>query len=190
MHFGAEAYDLFTADAGYRVPEHAFSFTPNVTRPHSRGTVRLRSADPLDAPRVDPRYLTDPEGADARSMLWGMRLARRLAEQEAFAGWVGSEVAPGPEATSDAALLEFLRMTHGSVFHPAGTCRMGAPSDHRTVVDSSLRVRGVDALRVVDNSVLPTLVGVNPCMTCMTVAERAAALIAGSPASDRRLAAT
>jgi choline dehydrogenase len=185
MHFGAEAYDLFTLAAGYPTPQHAFSITPNVARPHSRGTVRLRSTDPHDPPRVDPRYLNDHAGADAGAMLFGMRLARKLAAQDAFAEWAGSEVAPGRDVTSDDALLEFLRAAHGSVFHPAGTCKAGGASDPLAVVDPELRVRGIESLRVVDASILPTLVGVNPCITCMTVAERAADLIAGPPSSHQ-----
>lgn len=177
IHFGHEGYDLYAGPAGYAAPDRAVSFTPNVARPQTVGTVRLRSSDPNDPPVVDPRYLTDPDRADERALLAGMRLTRKLAQQPALARWLQAEVAPGPVVRSDEQLLEYLRATHGSVFHPVGTCRMGRSDDPLAVVDPRLRVRGVTGLRVADSSIMPRIVGVNPCLSCMLIGERAAEFV-------------
>jgi choline dehydrogenase-like flavoprotein len=177
IHFGTEGYDMNTRELGMPSPEYAVTLAPNVARPASRGTVQLRSPDPTAPPRVDPRYFSDADGHDERVMLAAMRVARRIAATSPLQDWLGLEIAPGSGAQSDQDVLAFLRQAHGSVFHPAGTCRIGAASDPRAVVDPSLRVYGVTALRVADASVFPTLVGVNPCVTSMMVGERAASLI-------------
>ena len=102
-----------------------------MTHPRSEGTVTLRSTDPADPPRIDPRYFTDPEGYDERTVLEGIKLARRIAEQPALADWIERELQPGPEVTSDDELMAYARATAYTAFHPAGTCRMGAPDDPR-----------------------------------------------------------
>jgi len=163
---------------GYPTTSNGFCLTPNVTRGRSRGTVRLRSRDFRDRPRVDPRYFTDPEDHDLRVMLAGIRLARRIAEQAPLDGWIARELAPGPDATSDEALTEYVLRTHNTVYHPAGTARMGAPDDAQAVLDPRLRVRGVHGLRVADASVMPFLPAINPNITCMMIGEKAADLLA------------
>jgi len=110
-------------------------------------------------------------------MLAGVKLARTIAEQPPLAAWVGRELAPGPEATTDDELLDYIHRCHNTVYHPAATARMGAASDPMAVLDPQLRVKGVSGLRVVDASAMPKLPAVNPNITVMTMAEKCADLI-------------
>ncbi len=100
-----------------------------------------------------------------------------IAEQPPLAGWVGTELAPGPEAATDDELLDYIHRTHNTVYHPAATARMGAADDPMAVLDPQLRVKGVSGLRVVDASAMPKLPAVNPNITVMTMAEKCADLI-------------
>jgi choline dehydrogenase-like flavoprotein len=177
MHYGSVPFDMNTLRHGYPTTDNGFCLTPNVTQGRSRGTVRLRSRDFRDRARVDPRYFTDPEGYDERIMLTGVELARKIAEQPPLAAWVGRELAPGPDATSDDELLDYIHRCHNTVYHPAATARMGAVSDPMAVLDPQLRVKGVTGLRVVDASAMPKLPSVNPNITVMTMAEKCAELI-------------
>ena len=159
-------------------PTHAFSgFTMSVCqlRPQSRGWVRIRSADPLTAPAMQANYLSTQ--ADRETLIAGIRLARRIAATGALSPYVKSEYRPGPEVESDADLLEFARNTGGTIFHPSGTCKMGDASDHQAVVDPELRVHGVDGVRVVDCSIMPTLTSGNTNVPVIMIAEKAADLI-------------
>lgn len=165
------------AAAGVAVPEHVLAMYPNVARARSRGTVRLRSADPADGLRVDPRYYTDPDGRDIGHMIEGIRLARRVAAEPALARWIAREIAPGAALQRDEDLAAYARRAGGTVYHQAGSCRMGAATDRDAVVDPLLRVRGVGGVRVADASVFPSMPAVNPCLTCMAVGERCAELI-------------
>ena len=180
MHYGSVPFDMNTLRRGYPTTDNGFCLTPNVTQGRSRGTVRLRSLDYRDRPRVDPRYFTDPEGYDERIMLAGIRLARKIAEQAPLKGWIARELAPGPDATTDDELLDYVHQTHNTVYHPAATARMGAVTDPMAVLDPQLRVKGVSRLRVVDASAMPKLPAVNPNITVMTMAEKCADLIRGS----------
>lgn len=177
FHFGTVPFDWNTVPLGYPTAAQAFCLTPNVSRARSEGVVRLRSCDPTLPPLIDCCYFTDPEGYDEQVMLAGVKLARCLAEQPALRSWIKRELAPGLNVQSDADLSEYARRTANTVYHPAGTCRMGAADDPRAVVDPSLRVRGVDRLRVADASIFPTMIGVNPCITCMMIGEKCADLI-------------
>ncbi len=177
MHYGSVPFDMNTLRRGYPTTDNGFCLTPNVTQGHSRGTVRLRTRDFRDRPRVDPRYFTDPDGYDERIMLTGVRLARKIAEQAPMAAWVGRELAPGPDATTDDELLDYIHQCHNTVYHPAATARMGAVTDPMAVLDPELRVKGVSRLRVVDASAMPKLPAVNPNITVMTMAEKCAELI-------------
>jgi choline oxidase len=177
MHYGSVPFDMNTLRRGYPTTDNGFCLTPNVTQGRSRGTVRLRSPDFRDRPRVDPRYFTDPEGYDERIMLTGVRLARRIAEQAPLAAWVGRELAPGPDATTDDELLDYIHQCHNTVYHPAATARMGSVTDPMAVLDPQLRVKGASRLRVVDASAMPKLPAVNPNITVMTMAEKCADLI-------------
>ncbi|SHG13365.1 GMC family oxidoreductase [Streptoalloteichus hindustanus] len=186
LHLGLEVFDLQTGPAGFPTAEHGFSLTPNVARARSEGVVRLRSADPAAPPVIDFRYFTDPEGYDERIMLAGVHLAREIAAQAPLRDWVGKELSPGAAMVDDAELSEYVRRTANTVYHPAGTCRMGAPDAATTVVDPELRVLGVDGLRVADASVFPSMPSVNPNLTCMVVGERLAGFVTGrhDPAHD------
>ena len=126
MHYGSVPFDMNTLRRGYPTTDNGFCLTPNVTQGRSRGTVRLRSLDYRDRPRVDPRYFTDPDGYDERIMLAGIRLARKIAEQAPLKDWIARELAPGPDATTDDELLDYVHQTHNTVYHPAATARMGA----------------------------------------------------------------
>lgn len=140
-------------------------------RPRSRGRVELASADPTAPPRIDPAYLTEPD--DLRAHVEGLRLAHAILADEAFRGLVGERLVP--PGTSDEALAADVRRRATTVFHPVATCAMGPDED--SVVDPSLRVRGVDGLRVVDASVLPRMPGANTLAPTVVVAERGADLI-------------
>jgi choline oxidase len=174
---------------GHDRPPHGLSITPNAANSLGEGTVRLRSADPADLPLIDPGYLRDPDERDLAVLIEGLRLARELARAPALADWLTQELCPGPELTSGDELGDYVRRQLSTVHHPAGTARMGAPTDERSVVDPQLRVIGVAGLRVADASIFPTLPSVNPCMTCMMIGERAAEIIAASLSGAEELSA-
>ena len=142
-------------------------------RPESRGTVTIASPDPTTAPAIRPNYLSTE--SDCRTMIDGMKLARRIAVQPAFAGHVAEEYLPGALVTSDQDLLAYIRETGGTIFHPAGTCKMG--NDEQAVVDDRLRVRGVEALRVADCAIMPTVISGNTNAPAIMIGEKAAAMI-------------
>jgi choline oxidase len=177
LHVGSEVFDLHTANHGYPSAPSGVAFTPNVAHARSEGTVRLRSADPGVRPSIDFAYFTDPDGYDERVMVDGVELAREIASQAPLAGWLARELSPGAQVTVRPELSEYVRRTANTVYHPAGTCRMGDPADGRTVVDPELRVLGLDGLRVADASIFPSMTTVNPNLTCMAIGERAAELL-------------
>jgi choline oxidase len=178
MHYGTVPFDMHTARQGYPSAEDEFCLTPNVTRARSRGTVRLRSRDFRDKPKVDPRYFTDPEGHDLRVAIAGIRLAREIVAQPAMAEWAGRELSPGIEAQTDEEIGDYILATHNTVYHPVGTVRMGPVDDDMSPLDPQLRVKGVTGLRVADASVMPEIVTVNPNITTMMIGEKASDLIA------------
>jgi choline dehydrogenase len=159
--------------AGSKV--HEFSgFTMSVCQlqPESRGHVRLKSPDPLAAPAMQPNYLSTEK--DRATLVAGIRLARALAATRALSPYVAGEYRPGPEAKSDDALLEFAKNTAGTIFHPSGTCKMGPASDPLAVVDHDLAVHGLAGIRVVDCSIMPTLVSGNTNAPVVMIAEKIA----------------
>ncbi|MFJ6724323.1 GMC family oxidoreductase [Streptomyces sp. NPDC091281] len=162
---------------GYERPPYGVSMTPNIPKPRSRGRLYLTSADPAVKPALDFRYFTDDEDYDGRTLVDGIRIAREIAATEPLASWLKREVAPGPAVTGDEELSEYARKVAHTVYHPAGTCRMGAADDELAVVDPQLRVRGLQALRVADASVFPTMTAVNPMIGVLMVGERAVDLI-------------
>ncbi len=185
MHYGSVPFDLNTVRWGYPTTSNGFCLTPNVTRGRSRGTVRLRTRDFRDRAKVDPRYFTDPDGHDIRVMLAGIRFARRIAEQPALKCWIERELTPGPDAVTNHELIDYLYKTHNTVYHPAGTARMGAVNDLEAVVDPRLRVKGVAGLRVADGSIMPFLPAVNPNITTMMIGEKASDLLAEDAGQPR-----
>jgi len=159
---------------GVHLPDSAPSLTlmPTMIYPESRGTVRLASTDPFNAPLIDPNYLAEPQ--DVATLVAGMELVRETLAHQAIAREVGREMLPGSEQNG-AELAEFVRRNASGVYHPVGTCRMG--TDERAVVDPALRVRGVEGLRVADASIMPSIVGGNTNAAAMMIGERAAELI-------------
>ncbi|KQX93833.1 GMC family oxidoreductase [Variovorax sp. Root473] len=160
-------------------PLHRFSgFSASAAqcRPESRGSVGLRSADPLAPPRIVSNYLEQPH--DVKVLVEGLKMLREIYRQPAFRELVtGEEYLPGNATRSDAALAQFAREKGGTVFHPVGTCRMG--EDDGAVVDASLRVRGVEALRVIDASVMPTMTSANTNAAAIMIGEKGADLLLG-----------
>ncbi|MCA6092972.1 GMC family oxidoreductase N-terminal domain-containing protein [Streptomyces sp. SCA3-4] len=163
---------------GYEKPGHGVSMTPNIPKPRSRGRLYLTSADPAVKPALDFRYFTDEEDYDARTLVDGIKIAREIAKAEPLAGWLKREVCPGPDVTSDEDLSEYARKVAHTVYHPAGTCRMGAADDTEAVVDPQLRVRGLKNIRIADASVFPTMTAVNPMIGVLMVGEKCAELLA------------
>lgn len=153
----------------------AMAICAQACRPLSRGSVRLRSADPLDPPLIDPGYLTHRD--DLALQIEGVHMARKIASAQPLAGLLHGEVSPGAHATSDAALGAAIRATSGSVWHPVGTCRMGSGTD--AVVDAALSVHGLRNLRVVDASVMPQITSANTNLPTIMLAEKAADLVCG-----------
>jgi choline dehydrogenase len=174
---GLQLFFLMTLPPDY--PEagatnrHGMTFTGYVNRPISRGTVTLASSDPLERPLLDFNYLSDPD--DVRCAIAGVRWNLKILYAKAFDDIRGAEVAPGEWNRSDADLESFVRRTASTTWHPAGTCKMG--NDKAAVVDSQLRVHGIDALRVVDASIMPTIVSGNTNAPVIMIAEKAADMI-------------
>jgi len=154
---------------------HGFAMSIVNLYPRSRGEVRLASRDPRVAPLVNPNILIEPE--DSAPLLRGLHLVRQLCGTPAFAPYRATEVRPGRSARSDADLKAYMRQAAGTAHHPVGSCRMGI--DAMAVVDPTLRVRGIDALRVVDGAIFPGIVGGNTNAPIVMVAEKAADLITG-----------
>jgi choline dehydrogenase-like flavoprotein len=154
---------------------HGFALSAVALYPKSRGRITLASSDPTAPPIIDPNLLGDP--ADVGPLLRGLQLARRIAASPPFARYQAKEVQPGASVQSEPGLVDYIRRAAGTVHHPVSSCRMGP--DGRSVVDSQLRVHGVDALRVVDASVFPGIVGGNTNAGVVMVAEKAADLIRG-----------
>ncbi|MEN2739591.1 GMC family oxidoreductase [Microbacterium sp. X-17] len=157
--------------------ELALTLAPNVARPESSGAIRLASADYRDKPLVDPRYFTDPGGADEAKLVAGIKVARKFADTKALSGWIVREIVPGPNYQTDEELGAHARKYSNTVYHPMCTAKMGNPADPEVVVDPRLRVKGVSGLRVVDGSVMPEIIRVNPNMTIIMIGMRAADLI-------------
>ena len=147
-------------------------------RPHSTGHVRALSSNTDDAPEIQPNYLTDP--ADQRALVQGIRWCRKLLSSDDLATYRGPEALPGPDIQTDDDLLAYARTKGATVYHAVSTCRMG--TDAAAVVDPALRVRGVERLRVVDASVMPTMVSANTNAATMMIAEKASDLILGKAA--------
>ncbi|MDQ0394730.1 GMC family oxidoreductase [Labrys monachus] len=146
-------------------------------QPRSRGTVRLKSADPADHPLIDPNYWADPY--DRAMSLQGLRMAREIFRQKALQPFIMAERMPGPDKMSDAELEAYIFRTCKTDHHPAGTCRMGV--DDRAVVTPDLKVRGLEGLRVCDSSIMPVVNSSNTNAPTIMIGEKGADLIAGKP---------
>ena len=166
----------YFADNGFEEYDgHAVTIGPVLVSPRARGEVDLTSSDPGAKPSIVGNHLT--EQADLDALVWGVRTARELAATPPLAGALGREIYPGPGVTDDEALAADVRRRVELLYHPVGTCRMGGDDD--AVVDPELRVRGVEGLRVIDASVMPTITRGNTNAPTVMIAEKGADLILG-----------
>jgi len=150
-----------------------YSVLPTLLYPQSRGEITLQDSDPTSAPRIDPRYFA--QDADMRVMLEGVRMAQAIGRSRRLDHCRGTPQSPLDEATDEATLRREIRLRCNTLFHPVGTCKMGTDAD--AVVDPQLRVRGVEALRVADASIMPLIVGGNTNAPTIMIGEKAADLI-------------
>jgi choline dehydrogenase len=165
------------------LPCHAFQTHIDLMRARSRGSVRLRSADPSMHPAICFNYMADP--LDRADMRAGVRLTREVLAQKALDPYRGEEIYPGKDVQSDEAIDAWVRQAVETCYHPVGTCKMGKASDAMAVVDGNLRVHGIEGLRVVDASIMPMIVGGNTNAPTIAIAERASDMIRGRPAMPR-----
>ncbi|KAK2066961.1 hypothetical protein P8C59_000739 [Phyllachora maydis] len=190
MHCYQIPFALHTSRLGYSVPPpgYAFCMTPNIMRPRSRGRLYLTSADPTVKPALDFGYFTDPEGYDAATLVYGIKEARKVAQQSPFRDWIKKEVAPGPQVQTDEDIGHYARKVAHTVYHPVGTTRMGdVDKDAGAVVDSMLRVKGVKKLRIADAGIFPTIPSVNPMLTVLGVGEMCAEMLAREAGETAKL---
>jgi choline dehydrogenase len=155
---------------------HSFSgFTASVCqlRPESRGSLRIRSADPAAPPEIRINYLSTE--VDRTANVEGLKMLRKILQAPALRPYVAEEVDPGAKVVSDEALLSYCRARGSTIYHPTSTCRMG--NDPLAVVDQRLRLRGIEGLRVVDASVMPDLVSGNTNAVVIMIAEKASDMI-------------
>jgi choline dehydrogenase len=164
---------LYTNNGRTIIDKHGFMTYFTLQRPGSRGRVKICSADPAAAPAIDLNYLDDPN--DIATIREGIRISRRLFAQPAFDPYRGEEYQPGAAAQSDTDLDAYIRREVTSNYHLSGTCKMG--NDPMAVVDDTLRVRGLDALRVIDASIMPRVVSGNTNAPTMMIAEKGAEMI-------------
>jgi len=174
LQFAPFSYDFGTEGAKL-AKEQACGAAINVCRPQSNGEIRLRSADPK-APPVIEYHLLGTE-SDVQKLVNGVKIVRKIFDTDPLKQVVLSERLPGADTTTDAGIEAFVRRSAFPMYHPAGTCRMGAPDDPATVVDPQLRVKGVAGLRVADASVMPSLISGNTNAAAIMIGEKAADLI-------------
>jgi choline dehydrogenase len=185
-HAGAVAPDLqfhfvpvLYGDHGRQILyRHGYMAYYNLQRPEARGEITLKSGDPLAHPAIQPNYLQNE--TDLRTLRDGFKIAREILRQKAFDPYRGEEFQPGPSVQTDAEIDAYHRAASESIYHPVGTCKMG--QDEMAVVDETLRVRGLDGLRVADASVMPRLVSGNTNAPTIMIAEKAADMVLGHAA--------
>jgi choline dehydrogenase len=163
----------FYVGRGVDAPDEFITLTVALSQPHSRGSVALRSSDPSTPPVITPNYFAEPGDLDA--LVDGVRLARELAATRAYSELCGDAIDPPRDVQTPDALRAFIRRAADTIFHPVGTCRMGAGSD--AVVDSVLRVRGIEGVRVADASIMPVVVNSQTNAASLMIGERAAELL-------------
>jgi choline dehydrogenase len=159
---------------------HGYTLHVTLMRPKSRGTVTLASANPNDAPLIDPAYLSDPDGQDMATLVKGTQMAWDILQAPALTPYRGPLMYP-LERNNPRQIEAFLRDNSDTEYHPVGTCKMGPVSDPMAVVDASLRVRGLHGLRVADASIMPNLITGNTNAPSMMIGEKAADLIVARP---------
>ena len=168
---------VYYLNHGFTVPEgDGYTIAPCILHPQSRGYIALRSTNPAEAPIIQPNYFADE--ADMQVLVEGVKIARKLGKTQAFAPFRDVETHPGPQVQSDEEIAEYIRNYAETLYHPVGTCKMG--NDSMAVVDADLRVRGVEGLRVIDASIMPTVVGGNTNAPTIMIAEKVADVIKGT----------
>jgi choline dehydrogenase-like flavoprotein len=155
------------------MPQGGVTLNSCYLRPRSRGSVRLQSADPAKAPLIDPNYLQDP--SDREMSIRGLKLTQEILSQSPLSKYIKAERLPGPDVKSDQDYFDFISEHSKTSHHCAGTCRMGA--DDNAVVDIRLRMNGIEGLRVVDNSIMPTVISSNTNAAAIMIGEKAAGMI-------------
>lgn len=153
--------------------QQSYFIYPNLQLLKSRGTIRLASSNPIEAPLIDPRYLTAP--GDLQRCIHGVKLARRIGHHPDMVSWFAQELFPGPDVQTDAELEAYVRQTADTCYHYAGTCKMGV--DEQSVVTPRLKVHGTQGLRVIDASIIPTTVSGNTAAATMMIAAKGAELV-------------
>lgn len=156
-----------------KMPQGGITLNSCYLRPRSRGTVRLHSANPADAPLIDPNYLADP--LDREMTIRGLKLTQEICAQKPLEKYILAERLPGPDVKTDAEYFDFICQHSKTSHHCAGTCRMGV--DTAAVVDPRLRFNGIDGLRIVDNSIMPTVISSNTNAAAIMIGEKAADMI-------------
>ncbi|AUT58050.1 GMC family oxidoreductase [Paraburkholderia caribensis] len=169
-------------------PTYGMTLMANLVRPRSRGTVRLKSSMPSDDTVVSPNWLQDVSDRDR--LIGAIRYLRRLASTEPLASIINEEVGPGLSVQSDDELLDYLKRTTDSNYHPVGTCRMGRDGDPMSVLTPDLKVKGVTGLRVFDASMMPHIISSNTNATVMAVADRGVDVMMGQARSSPNLDST
>lgn len=170
FHFGPA---IFLAHGLVTFPGNGLSIGPTLLHPESRGQITLKSNDPFAPPAIQPNYLDAPN--DLNALLEGLKIGRDIMMQPAFDAFRANEFLPGADVKSDQALCDYIRLQAETLYHPVGSCKMGR--DDRAVVNEALQVYGTRNLRVVDASIMPTIVGGNTNAPVMMIAEKAAAMI-------------
>jgi choline dehydrogenase len=164
--------------------DHGITLMANLMTPKSRGSVTLRSSDPADDPLIDVNWLSHPD--DERRLIKAFHFLRKVLASHPLNSIVSAEVAPGLDVSSDEAILDYIRRTTVSNYHPCGTARMGRADDVNAVLTPDLRVKGVDGLRVMDASVFPVIVSANTNAPVMAVADRGIDMMMGCGAAPVR----
>lgn len=173
---------LFYMSHGFKNPKgHGFSLGPVLLRPKSAGRIMLSSSDPFDTPIIQANYFA--EKSDLRTLIEGVKLVRKIAHHEHFDLYRGKEIWPGENVKTDEQIADFIRETAETLYHPVGTCKMG--TDPMAVVNSELRVHGVEGLRVVDASIMPKIIGGNTNAPTMMIAEKASEMILDESATQK-----
>lgn len=173
---------LFVNEGLAPPPEHGFTIGVMLFKPESRGEVTLRSGNPLDPPVITTNHLSDPQGIDLATIIAGLKVARGIVASPSLAPFSGGELVPGAGATSDDDLAAAVRAEGQTIYHPVGTCRMGTDpmaTDAMAVVDPQLRVHGLEGLRVIDASVMPTITRGHTHAPTVMIAEKGADLLLG-----------
>ena len=174
-NFGEPPDLQFYVGRGLETPDRFVTITVSLVFPKSRGEITLRSADPLAPPVIRANYLQ--EQADVNALVRGVKLARYFGEADSYADLKGEEMLPGAAVKSDDDLAAFARRDSDTIYHGSGSCKMGPAGDRTAVVDPSLRVRGVDGLRVADGSIMPEVVNATTNAACVMIGEKASDLV-------------